>query len=38
MKQLKICLSVLVLAFFMTACQQDTLEGVDYLNSNENLK
>jgi len=38
MKQLKICLSALALAFFMTACQQDTLEGVDYLNANENLE
>lgn len=38
MQQLKMCLSVLALAFFMTACQQDTLENVDYLNGNENLE
>lgn len=38
MKQLKICLPVLALAFFMTACQQDTLEGIDYLNADENLE
>jgi len=38
MKQLTIILSALVLAFFMTACQQDALEGIDYLNANEHLE